>query len=164
MKSRIAMVASVLAMALVGSACGPAGEAYLGAMATARSEAIATVRAEGTGVTHKVTGNMLVKYEVTGDANGVTITLLNETGGISQGNYVLPFKNLVAFPVDTPILSISARIIDPTHGVPSITCRIIATTMFAGLMTGADPVGLLAEAKAVGPGNTAVCLWQNADN
>ena len=101
MKSRIAMVASVLALtglALAGSACGTAGEAYLGAMATARSEAIATESPEVTG---RLGRDKSVLHEVTGDANGVTITLVNETGGINQGDYTLPYRYWARFPQDT---------------------------------------------------------------
>ncbi|MFV2044556.1 MAG: hypothetical protein ACC700_15145 [Anaerolineales bacterium] len=197
MKSRIAMVTSVLALtglALAGSACGPAGEAYLGAMATERSALIAATESpEGTGV---LGGDIKVMYEVTGDANGVTITLLNDTGGIDQGNYVLPFRYMGSFPNDTSVFSISARIIDPTWGTPEVTCRIATYTMAfrPGLKveTKTEPVvvaatskppsvgdfitefgpGLEVETKtktkvtavAAGPGNIATCLWENADN
>ena len=203
MKSRIAMVASVLALtglALAASACGPAGEAYLGAMATersaliaatARSEAKAPPNPEGTGVSG---GDIKVMYEVTGDANGVTVTLVNDTGGIDQGNYGLPLRYLGTFPSDTSVFSVAALIYDPTYGSPEITCRI-AVVRITGFFidTGDGVIGLedeipkfddamqgersmlefssplmdialKVEAKASGFGNTATCLWENANN
>lgn len=189
MKSRIAMVASVLALALVGSACS---EETLSIMVTERSRLImATAPAKATSSAEK---DIKVMYEVTGDANGVTVTLVNDTGGIDQGNYGLPFRYMGSFPNDTSVFSVAALIYDPTYGSPEITCRI-AVVRITGFFidTGDGVIGLedelskfddavqgersvlefssplmdiapKVEAKASGFGNTATCLWENADN
>ncbi len=187
MKSRKAMVASVLALtglALAGSAC--VSENTMGALATARADAIAAESADALDPPAPTTvpRDSWVLYEVTGDANGVSIAMVNETGGIDQGDYVLPFRNTAYFPHDMPILSISARIIDPIQGVPQIVCRI-AVIEYTGSMleirsamlelddamqlkgsllefgrgSAAFDLALKVEAEASSFGNSATCLW-----
>src|SRR3990170_2002420 len=67
-----------------------------------------------------------VTYEITGSADAVSITLENSTNGIDQGDYAVPFRRSAEFSADTSFLYISAQIIRPTEGYPTITCRIIA--------------------------------------
>lgn len=138
MKGREEMAKRMLVLTglvLALSACGSVGEQLAGSLATERSALIAaTARAEAT-VPPSPEGTWVweekirIMYEVTGDANGVTITMLNDTGGIDQGNYVLPFRYMGSFSKDTSVFSVSARIIDPTWGTPEVTCRIATYEM-----------------------------------
>lgn len=186
MKSRKAMVASVLGLtglALAGSACGPE---LADTLAEGR-RAFMTATAEARATPTTVPRDPWVLYEITGTADAVSITMVNKTGGIDQGDYVLPFRNVGTFSNDGPFPFISARIIRPTQGVPEIACRI-AVIEFTGSMfeirdsmlklddamqlkgsmlefsSGSFYIALKVEAEASGFGNTAICLWENADN
>jgi len=87
------------------------------------------------------------------------------TGGINQGDYTLPYTYWALFPHDMPILSISARIIDPIQGAPQVACRIAIYAVMLEAGSGMwSEVELEVKAEASSPGNIATCQWENADN
>ena len=66
-----------------------------------------------------------VRYVISGKGvQGVSLTWQNETGGINQGDYKVPFcQPYTKFKVND-FVYISAQIILPTSGAGSITCKI----------------------------------------
>jgi hypothetical protein len=66
-----------------------------------------------------------VRYVITGTGvEGISITEQNDSNGINQGDFGLPYCNIFMNFSSGDFIYISAQIIYPTDGAGSITCKI----------------------------------------